>query len=294
MNDYSKWDKLVDSDDEDKEDKQQREADAAREDYAEACREEHAKAEQWLRRNMALAMKAEDEERMQRTRHSPPELIKNSQEPMRKASKEDLRVLGMFMVINDFGEGETNLTRHPQILDFVRHHRWLEEDPGALELLCRIHNNNMKACEDKNRPALGQEEKKRDSRFRNMCLSAINTLAAPKKAGCPGGLLELVNMICTPSTPQGHEMRLKWQKKEFGKDALFESLFPDLKQFKDDDEGGDNWWEVWLMVGFIVLIIVVLGLLMVYGLPPSRPPKTTTTTSLLAAAASADVGKPEL
>ena len=37
------------------------------------------------------------------------------------------QVLSMLMVLSHFEEGETNLQRHPQLLDLVRQNRWLEE-----------------------------------------------------------------------------------------------------------------------------------------------------------------------
>ena len=40
-------------------------------------------------------------------------------------------VLSMLMVLSHFDEGETNLTRHPQLLDLVRQNRWLEELSGT-------------------------------------------------------------------------------------------------------------------------------------------------------------------
>ncbi|OLQ07280.1 hypothetical protein AK812_SmicGene9319 [Symbiodinium microadriaticum] len=48
------------------------------------------------------------------------------------------------------------------------------------------------------------------------------------------------------------------EEEEFGKDALFDSLFPDLKQFKEEYDSKGGWWEVWLMLGFIVLLFVGL------------------------------------
>eukprot|EP00439_Symbiodinium_sp_Y106_P065613 s1072_g10.t1 len=91
----------------------------------------------------------------------------------------------------------------------------------------------------------------------------------------PGGLLEVVNMICTPTTKSAKELR------EFGKDALFDSLFPDLKQFKEEYDSKGGWWEVWLMLGFIVLLFVGLGALMYLTAPLSKQNTVTTTTTLL-------------
>eukprot|EP00930_Biecheleria_cincta_P095277 TRINITY_DN87255_c0_g1_i1.p1 TRINITY_DN87255_c0_g1~~TRINITY_DN87255_c0_g1_i1.p1 ORF type:complete len:288 (+),score=73.60 TRINITY_DN87255_c0_g1_i1:48-911(+) len=287
MNDYSKWDKLVDSDDEVEE--VPRKADENREQFDELLRAEQAGAEQWLRRNIALLKKTEEEPKYSRhDAHAAPELLKNSQVPYRNVSRDEIRVLAMLLVITNFEEGETNLIRHPQILDLVRHHRWLEGDPGTLELLCRIHNLNMKQTDDKHRPPAGSPEAELDFKHRSMCLCAINTLAGPEKAKRSGGLLELINLICTPATPEAHELRLKWQKKEFGKDALFDSLFPDLKQYKDTQSTDNDWWEIWLMLAFIILIIVILGFLMVYGLPLTGSNTSTTTTP------SVSDGKPEL
>lgn len=279
MNDYSKWDKLVDSDDEPQD--MTRKPDENREQFDDLLREEQAGAEQWLRRNLALLKKTEEAPKYGRQdMHAAPELLKNSHVPYRDASRDDLRVLAMLLVITNFEEGQTNLTRHPQLLDLVRHHRWLEGDPGTLELLCRMHNLNMKQTDDKHRPPPGSAEADLDFKHRSMCLCAINTLAGPEKAKRPGGLLELINLICTPTTPEAHELRLKWQKREFGKDALFDSLFPDLKQYKDTNSTDSDWWEIWLMVIFIVVIIAILGFLMMYGLPLASPSTSTTTPSV--------------
>jgi len=280
MADYSKWEKLTDEDEDD--------LDAAaktRAEYQEACREEQEAVEQWLRRNMSQLQRSEAEQKG-KDPLAPPELIRNSQQPFRKASREDLRALSMLMVLSHFEENETNLTRHPQLLDLVRHNRWMEEDPGAVELLCRIHNLHMKAAEDKGRAPVAPKQEQLEMRYRHMCLSAINTLAAPKKANCAGGLLEIVNTICTPKTPEAQQMRLKWQKKEFGKDALFDSLFPDLKQFRDEYDKNDSWWDVYLMAAFMVLLIIGLGCLFYFGMSAKPEKLSTTTTTTLSTLAS--------
>jgi len=283
MNDYSKWEKLADEEEE--EERREKDAELSRAEFHEACREEQQVVEQWLKRNMRDLLKSAQS--TPKDPHAPPELIRNSQTSFRRASKEDLRVLSMLMVLSHFEEGETNLQRHPQLLDLVRQNRWLEEDPGAMELICQIHNLHMKSEEDKGRPPVAPAQEKLENRFRHMCLSAVNTLAASKKAGCPGGLLEVINAICTPKTPQAQEMRLKWQKKEYGKDALFDSLFPDLKQFKDDYDKQDSWWDIWLMLGFLLLLIAGLAAVFFYGLPMSSKTATTTVTTTAMATGSA-------
>merc|ERR1711879_274545 len=125
-------------------------------------------------------------------------------------------------------------------------------------LLCRVHNHAMKdGGEGGGRHARDYEDPE-NHRMRSMVLSGINTLAAPKRAKCAAGLLELFTQICTPKTEAARDLRRKWQTKEFAKDALFDSLFPDLRQYADDngDDGfGSDFW-----------IIVVLGLLAIVGI----------------------------
>merc|ERR1740123_2605358 len=112
--------------------------------------------------------------------------------------------------------------------------------------------------------------------MRAMCLSGINTLSAPRKCKCVGGLLELMNAICTPATQAAREQRLKWQKKEYAKDALFESLFPDMKQFNEDAENDSGWTEVWLFVAVILLLIgVVVLIIYMNRLAPSSSKQQT-------------------
>ncbi|CAE8676494.1 unnamed protein product [Polarella glacialis] len=282
MNDYSKWDKIVDSDDEKEGEKIERELESEKAEGAQYMRELQDSVEHFLQRNHRVLLKGDGED----SRSDPyraPELVRQAQLPYREVNREELRVLAMFICLTHFDDGETNLSRHPEILEMVRHHRWLEQDPGTLEFLCRVHNLNMK--EDAPKPTT------KDVRLKAMVLSAINTIAAAKKAKCVGGLLELINQICTPTTPEAREHRIKWQKKEFGKDALFDSLFPDLRELKDKEGDEDNdWTEVYVMIAFIVVIVLVLVLLVVYGLPGSmgaRPDRTdtTTTTTLLQAVA---------
>merc|ERR1719352_1686336 len=134
MNDYSKWDKLEDSEEEERS-KEKASSSAYNEDQEEA-RKLQEDVDLWLRRSIAkLGRDREDFKR-------PPELREHVQH--RQVTKEERKVLAMLCVLSHFEEGTTNLDRHPQMLEMCRHHRWLEEDPGALELLCKIHNNSMK------------------------------------------------------------------------------------------------------------------------------------------------------
>lgn len=282
MNDYRKWDQIADSDDEQENIKQPRDPETLDADI-ERLREEQAEAERWLRKMLALLIK--NDEMSKPGRYDAPELIRKNVVPYRKASHEELKILAMLLVVSHFEEGGTNLTRHPQMLELVRHNRWLEEDPGTLELLCKVHTSHSMSSKG---PDLGSQETSKEQRMRAMCLSAINTLAAPKKAGCSGGLLELFNRICTPSNAQNHDLRVKWQSKEFAKDALFDSMFPDMKGLKDEVKE-ESWTEICLVVLFILLLFVGTALLFWFGVPSKLFDTDTTTTT-----SSSLIEKPEL
>jgi len=184
---------------------------------------------------------------------------KQNQLPMRKVTSEERKVLAMLVAVSHFEEGETNLDRHPQLLTLVRQNRWLEEDPGTLELLCRIHNTLLKQGTEGGEERVVNEDAELDARMRHMILSAINTLAAPKGAKCEGGLLDMITKICTPETDAARDLRVKWQKKEFGKDAIFDSLFPNMRAEVEEDKGND--WEIWVILGLIVLSLVGFGIM---------------------------------
>eukprot|EP00448_Togula_jolla_P009261 CAMPEP_0170610658 /NCGR_PEP_ID=MMETSP0224-20130122/22777_1 /TAXON_ID=285029 /ORGANISM="Togula jolla, Strain CCCM 725" /LENGTH=415 /DNA_ID=CAMNT_0010936049 /DNA_START=8 /DNA_END=1252 /DNA_ORIENTATION=+ len=179
--------------------------------------------------------------------------IERTMAPYRQVSSEERKVLSMLVALSAFETGETNLTRHPEMLELARHHRWLEEDPGTLELLCRVHSAHMRRSNAS--PIPGREENEEDARMRNFIMCGINTLAAPKISKVSGGLLALITAICTPDTEQAKELRKKWQEKEFAKTAIFDSLFPDLRAASEEKDD-DSMWEIWLLLGFVALIIL--------------------------------------
>lgn len=274
MNDYSKWDKLQDSDEE--QEINERNAASVQNQDAEWFLREQDLVDQWLRKKISMLPKGKGES------ERPPELT--DQTPtFRKVTKEERKVLAMLIVLSHFEEGTTNLDRHPQMLDLVRHHRWLEEDPGTLELLCQVHNQNMKKSDSSGGSGTTVKESDDDIRMRAMCLSGINTLAAPRKTGCTGGLLELVTMICTPANDRARDLRKKWQKKDFAKDAIFDNLFPELRKYREEQEnsGGKdfNMKEFWVIAGVVVLLLLVALLVlwgpaspMLFSAPAAAPP----------------------
>lgn len=218
--------------------------------------------------------------------------------PYRKLTKEERKVAAMLITISHFEEGCTNLDRHPQMLELMRNHRWLEEDSGTLEYLCRAHNHSMRLSGSSQqnggrRPMDGSRESKEDARIRAMCFSGINTLAGPGRCKMTGGLLELVTMICTPETDQARDLRMKWQKKEFAKDALFDSLFPDLRQYSEAN-ADSGWTEMWV---FIALIVVLIGMILfiIYGpfteILPLKSANLTNATAAVSSSAAAAVAQ---
>lgn len=278
MNDYSKWDKIVDSDEE--LENRQRHYKSAEVEAQEKRTELKDQIDNWLRWQIGKLGRNASDPATDQLYASMPELAAKRKKPImpRQVTKEEREVLAMLIAVGHFEEGDTNLNRHPQMLDMVRHHRWLEEDPGTLELLCRLHNNVMKEGGGDGGHGSGGRQKFEDpetTRMRNMLLSTVNTLAAPRQTKCSSGLLELFNTICTPTTEDGRELRRKWQTKAFAKDALFDSLFPDLRQFTEDqtDEGyGSDFWIIVALAVLAILGIVGFMVLYSYGVmsPPSR------------------------
>lgn len=253
MPDYSKWAKLEDSEEENE--VRQREEASLKQAKFDTHRDLQGEIDGWLRRALHRLPKDDTPEQLKATMPEFSQAHTHAVRPFRKITEKERQALSFFIAVNWFEEGETNLDRHAQILDVIRHDRWLEEDPGTVELLCRLHNHAMKDSETKN-PAHSQSHLDGDThKMRLMVLTAINTLAAPKRAKCSKGLLEMFNLVCTPEDEAGREMRLKWQKKEFGKDALFESLFPDLKAYQDGEMDDDK-GEFWIVLGLCVLALV--------------------------------------
>merc|ERR1712080_357688 len=94
-----------------------------------------------------------------------------------------------------------------------------------------------------------------------MVLAGVNTLAAPKRAKCSGGLLALFTVIRTPETVAASEMRRKWITQEYAKDALFDSLFPDLKQYTMDRDGGNDFWILLLLLVLTVVLLIAFAVI---------------------------------
>jgi len=185
--------------------------------------------------------------------------------PSREVNEAERQVLARLLAVSHFPDGSHNLHRHVEILELGRHNRWLEEDPGLLRLLCRLHVSVLKSdnpSEEDRR--MGRDygrrrsprEVEEDHQLQECLLCAVNMLAAPKQAKLVGGMLELVQMICTPGTPAAQELRRKYERKEFGKDAVFETLFPSMTKDEKDEEDDSGWGE---LAFFCVLIIIVVA-----------------------------------
>jgi hypothetical protein len=285
---YSKWDQIADSDEEDE--SRQRVFESIQQERLDSRKELQADIDNWLRRTVNRLPRDDDPSSRKSTMPEFSSVPKVPPTPMRQITKSEREVLAMLIAVSHFEEGQTNLDRHREMLDLVRHHRWLEEDPGALELLCRCHNHAMKQGSEHGGSAKMHDDPE-GHRMRSMTLSAINTLAAPKRAKCPGGMLELFTTICTPETEAARDLRLKWQKKEFGKDALFDSLFPDLRAYADDkmDDGlGSDFWIIVVLGLLAVVGIVAFVILYFHGTSLTSPPHSNVTAPKLPKASLAE------
>jgi len=254
MVNYEKWDKIAESSDEDEEEAVARTKESIHSEEIARRIELKEGIERWLRRQVQrLPRDGED--------GAPRSAEKRPPVPIRKLTDEERRTVAMFMAMTFFEEGETNLERHADLINMVRQHRWLEEDPGTLELMCRVHHNAMRQSD---KATEGSE----DRTMREMLMCAINTIAAPKRCGCAGGLYELCTLICTPSDDKGKECRKKYQKKEYAKDALFDSLFPDLRHFAEDEKDDDSsdFW-IFLVMGILAIVAIVAMVLLYNNIP---------------------------
>eukprot|EP00747_Dinoflagellata_sp_TGD_P180932 gnl/TRDRNA2_/TRDRNA2_34199_c0_seq1.p1 gnl/TRDRNA2_/TRDRNA2_34199_c0~~gnl/TRDRNA2_/TRDRNA2_34199_c0_seq1.p1 ORF type:complete len:358 (-),score=77.16 gnl/TRDRNA2_/TRDRNA2_34199_c0_seq1:72-1145(-) len=246
---YGKWDGVGDGDSSEEEERKERERVAFEEDEKTAHRQIKDEIDSWLQRQIARLPQQDPAREMEMAPLT----------PWRRVTRDERQQLAMFMAICQMEQGETNLDRHPQMLEIVRHNRWMEEDPGALEVLCRVHHQVMK--DSSNTP------ESEDARMRELLVSAINTLGAAKRCKFEGGLLQLVTAICTPQCDRDRELRKLYQKKQFAKDTLFDSLFPELKRYKDGgdlsappDSGAEMIWLFLLTILMAVAVFAFVGL----------------------------------
>jgi hypothetical protein len=282
--DYSKWDKLEVEEEEDE--TRTRVVQSVEAEKLECRRELQKEIDRWLEKQIRRLPRdgSRSSSYASTVSRIPPT-------PIRQVTKEEREVLSMLIVLSHFEEGQTNLDRHPQMLDIVRQNRWIEEDAGSLELLCRVHNMSMQPgdpSEARYREEMRTEEEKIHShRMNQMTLCAINTIAAPAHTKCSGGLLELFNKICTPETEETKELRKKWQKKEFGKDAIMDSLFPDMRKSVEeaemDDGLGSDFWII-LALGLLAIIGIIAFVVLYYNSPIAS---SKTTTNVVTAGANA-------
>jgi len=111
MANYKKWENIEDSEEEE-EDRRRKLASLHREEQEE-LRQEQEDVDKWLRRQEAAIRRAADEPQK---RLPVPEMRAPKENPYRKLTKDERKVLSMLIVVSHFEEGETNLDRHPQML----------------------------------------------------------------------------------------------------------------------------------------------------------------------------------
>jgi len=217
MADYSKWDHIVDSSDEEKE-RRERKAQEAKSIEAEEKEKEielQVEIDRWLKRQVAQVQKDQEAKASR-----PPELTGSAFSP-RIVNDEERKVLAMLMVTAHFEVGNTNILKHHDIFELTRKHRWIEEDPGTLELLCIITRNVTQ--KGASLPHSGPGIPPMHDRM----VSILNLLAAPTKAGCNPGygkVFELFALIGDPKTKKAWDVREKYNKKEYAAEAMFDSL----------------------------------------------------------------------
>eukprot|EP00929_Paragymnodinium_shiwhaense_P012037 TRINITY_DN11862_c0_g1_i1.p1 TRINITY_DN11862_c0_g1~~TRINITY_DN11862_c0_g1_i1.p1 ORF type:complete len:323 (+),score=82.33 TRINITY_DN11862_c0_g1_i1:48-1016(+) len=176
-------------------------------------------------------------------------------------SRSDRQVLGAICAVSEFqGPETTNLTRYPELVEIFKAHRWLDHDPGALELLCRLHAMHQPA-----RPLhRGDVDSEEAVRFRNILVCAINTLAAAQLSGYDGGFLSLIDTLARAGTDEEKVYRRKWQMKEFADLALSHSArtvaVEDASIEFNQMKSKTNWQEtlIMLLAGLMFMVMMYL------------------------------------
>lgn len=310
---YNKWDSIVDSDEE--EIKKQERVKSYKRDEFPHQQSQAVDLDIWLKQRFrSLAREeARDAERSSFSYGSP---VKKPPPPT--LTDEQRKTLSHFIVLAFAREGEHNLDSHVEILETLRHQSWICKDT-TLDLMCRLHNQLLRQAsksekgDDIDEDLMGAPQP-RDTHFRDMVFSAVNTIAGPIREKCSP--FEFISEICTPESERARKRREKYQERKYAKDALFDSLCGDLNlKNDDDDEGDDDWTDFWLFCGMFVLfaVLVIGAVVLLWYNNPSTPRKskkngtettlTTTLTETLTttvletvseAIAGGDVGKSEL
>mmetsp|Transcript_57453 Transcript_57453/g.162179 ORF Transcript_57453/g.162179 Transcript_57453/m.162179 type:complete len:292 (-) Transcript_57453:28-903(-) len=252
MADYSKWDKIVDSDDE--LDKKQADPQVAPVDVEEREREVQTQEEvdRWLKRQIAKVVRKHEP-----PPGAPPEL--DDPVPIKQLTPEERRTLARFLVIAHHEKYDINIGKHHDIINVARQNRWLEEDPLTLQLLCHIHRSLLDNAGNKG--MLSSEDKTME----DMLVSTINTLAAPSRAGCNEGygkIFELFALIGAPQTSSAWDVRAKYMEKQYAADAILELAFPELPvDGADETSTGSRWYGVCLcfLIGVALMAALYLG-----------------------------------
>eukprot|EP00971_Amphidinium_carterae_P041016 805511-Amphidinium_carterae.1 len=77
----------------------------------------------------------------------------SNKRPFRKVTREERDALAMFMVICYTGsDADTNLSRHAEMTRIILDHKWMQDDPATLELLCRVHLRVSNSKDHEQRP----------------------------------------------------------------------------------------------------------------------------------------------
>mmetsp|Transcript_177481 Transcript_177481/g.569207 ORF Transcript_177481/g.569207 Transcript_177481/m.569207 type:complete len:283 (-) Transcript_177481:92-940(-) len=249
----------ADDDDEDRAEKDACERRVAAEDRRKLHAERKVEIDRWLKAKIRRLFPPEDAT-------GPPELDAWEDIPPRKVTDEERGVLAMFISVVHCQPNELNLANHHEIMEVARTSRWLEEDPCTLELLCQILRSLRAADQG---ALLGAPE----LRMEEMLLCAINTLAAPPRAGCSEGfgkLYELFALIGDPKSDKAWEFRTKYMKKEYAAEAIFESLMPSARRkpgAADPDDGEPpllGCFE-WCLIGVMVALLICLFLFVLFS-----------------------------
>lgn len=255
MANYRKFDDIVAADgaenngDGPRAEAEQRERQAAAHDRRAAIGAQKVGIDRWLKEKLRKIFPPEDPTGV-------PELDAWEEIPPRRVTEEERGALAMFMSAAHCGKDELNLANHHEIMEVARANRWLEEDPGTMELLCQL----LRSLRSADQPMVTRSE---DTRIEELLLCALNTLAAPPRAGCSDGygkLYEFFALIGDPKSEKALAARAKYAKKEFAAEAIFDSFLPGRGASREEEPDGRpllGFYE-WFMIIVVVALVAFL------------------------------------
>jgi hypothetical protein len=148
-----------------------------------------------------------------------------------KLTADERKILVKFVEVQH-REG-TNVTRHDQIIHFLQAHPWLLE---------------QKALDG---AAAASHKEYGDAKTHLAWLQALNTL----NACAPAGPVMFFGDVCTPTTEEARDKRMKYEQSWFAKKYIVERIMGPVPEMPDDPLDNVSWYSI---LGLLVALIAIM------------------------------------